>query len=248
VIPEKQINEFVTRAREAVGDGLHSIILYGSAATGDFHPDYSNVNLLCILRDASFRTLNNLAHTAAWWERQKHPAPLVLTPQELQRSADVFSIELLDMQQRHRLLYGEDLLDKLQIPMNLHRAQLEYELREKLILLREHLLIALGHHGRMWELLMLSLPGFTTLFRHTLLAMGLPVPASKREAVEILSKRIVFDPSAFLQLLDLRERRIDKSELDLGDLFARYLIAVEQVTAAVDTMLDTTGPQNSSTA
>jgi hypothetical protein len=245
VIPEKQINEFVSRAREAGGDALQSIILYGSAATGEFHPEFSNVNLLCVLRDTSFHTLNNLAGTVSWWGRQKHPAPLVLTQKELERSADVFSIELLDMQQRHRLLYGEDVLTKLQIPMHFHRAQLEYELREKLILLREHLLMALGNNDRLWELLLRSLPGFTTLFRHTLMALGQPVPAGKREAVDTLAKRLAFDPSAFFQLLDLRERKIDKSQLDVADVFARYLTAVEQVTAAVDTMLDSTGPQDS---
>ena len=245
VIPEKQINEFVTRAREAAGDSLQSIILYGSAATGDFHPEYSNVNLLCILRDTSYRTLGKLASAVAWWERAKYPAPLVMTQDELKRSADVFSIELFDIKQRHRVLFGQDVLASLEIPMHLHRAQLEYELREKLILLRERLLIAVGNKDRMWELLLRSLPAFTTLFRHTLMAMGQPLPNAKRETVDILSRRIGFDPSAFYQLLELREKKAERSQFDVADVFARYLTAVEQVTATVDTMLDSTGPQKS---
>jgi predicted nucleotidyltransferase len=245
VIPEKQINEFVTRARAAAGDSLQSVILYGSAATGDFHPDFSNVNLLCILRDTSYRTLEKLAPAIAWWDHHKHPAPLVMTREELERSADVFSIELTDMQKRHRVLFGDDVLTNLQIPMHLHRAQLEYELREKLILLRERLLIAAGHKDRMWELLARSLPAFATLFRHTLLTMGEPVPATKREAVQILAKRVAFDPSAFLQVMDIREHKAERSQFDVAEVFARYLTAVEQVTAAVDTMLDSTGAQKS---
>jgi len=243
VIPEKQINEFITRAREAAGDSLQSIVLYGSAATGDFHPEYSNVNLLCILRDTSYPTLDKLAPTVAWWDRAKHPAPLVMTKEELKRSADVFSIELFDMKQRHRLLFGEDVLASLEIPMHLHRTQLEYELREKLILLRERVLMASGNKDRMWQLLLGSFPAFTTLFRHSLMAMGQPVPNAKRETVEILSRRLGFDPSAFFQLLDLREKKAERSQFDVADVFARYLTAVEQVTAAVDTMLDSTGPQ-----
>ncbi len=44
------------------------------------------------------------------------------------------------MQQHHRVLFGLDaLLTGLQIPMDLHRVQVEYELREKLILLRQHI-------------------------------------------------------------------------------------------------------------
>lgn len=245
MIPEKQINEFVSRARDAAGDSMQSIILYGSAATGDFHPEYSNVNLLCILRDTSYRTLDKLAPAVAWWERAKYPAPLVMTHDELKRSADVFSIELFDIKQRHRVLFGEDVLASLEIPMHLHRAQLEYELREKLILLRERLLIAVGNKDRMWELLLRSLPAFTTLFRHTLMAMGQPLPNAKRETVDILSRRIGFDPSAFYQLLDLREKKVERSQFDVTDVFARYLTAVEQVTATVDTMPDSTGPQKS---
>ncbi len=54
MVPEKQINEFVDRLRQAAGENLQSVILYGSAAGGEFHPEFSNVNLLCILRDTSF--------------------------------------------------------------------------------------------------------------------------------------------------------------------------------------------------
>ena len=68
-----------------------------------------------------------------------------MTRDELERSADVFTIELLDMQQHHRVLFGEDVLKGLQIPMDLHRVQVEYELREKLILLRQHILLAAGN-------------------------------------------------------------------------------------------------------
>ena len=50
--------------------------------------------------------------------------------------------------------------------MTLHRAQLEYELREKLILLRQHLLLAANDPEHIWALLMRSLPAFATLCRH----------------------------------------------------------------------------------
>ena len=38
--------------------------------------------------------------------------------------------------------------------MHLHRAQLEYELREKLILLRERLLLAANNKKQLWELML----------------------------------------------------------------------------------------------
>jgi len=165
----------------------------------------------------------------------------VLTREEIERSTDVFSIELLDMQQRHRVLFGEDVLGGLQIPMHLHHVQLEYELREKLILLRTRLLAA-GTKKQLWELLLGSLSAFTTLFRHTLIAVGEAPPTAKRDAVHALAKRIPFDPSAFLQLLDIRERKVETKQFDVNDVFSRYLAAIQQVTAAVDRMLDSPQP------
>jgi hypothetical protein len=245
MIPEKQLTEFVRRLRQAAGENLLSVILYGSAAGGEFHPEFSNVNLLCIVHDLSFSVLLSLAPPIDWWTRQKHSAPLILTRDELERSADVFAIEFFDMQQRHRLLFGDDVLSSLHIPMHLHKVQLEYELREKLILLRQSAMPAAGDSKRLWELLLRSLPAFTTLFRHTLIAFGEPVPESKRSALQALSARIPFGPAAFLQVLDIREGKLDRERLDVGDVFSRYLAAVQQVVAAVDTMLEPTGPGSS---
>jgi predicted nucleotidyltransferase len=243
MVAEKQINEFISRLRAASGENLLSVILYGSAADGEFHPEFSNVNLLCVLRETTFATLAAMAPAVEWWTRQKHHAPLVLTREEMERSTDVFSIEFLDMKQRHRVLFGEDVLSGLQIPMHLHRAQLEYELREKLILLRERLLLATGDKKQLWDLMLSSLSTFTTLFRHGLIALGEMPPNAKRDVVRALAVRTPFDATAFLQLLDIREHKAETKQFDVTDTFARYLAAVQQVTAAVDKMLDSPGPR-----
>ena len=243
MVAEKQINEFISRLRAASGENLLSVILYGSAADGEFHPEFSNVNLLCVLRETTFATLAAMAPAVEWWTRQKHHAPLVLTREEMERSTDVFSIEFLDMKQRHRVLFGEDVLSGLQIPMHLHRAQLEYELREKLILLRERLLLATGDKKQLWDLMLGSLSTFTTLFRHGLIALGEMPPNAKRDVVQALAVRTPFDATAFLQLLDIREHKAETKQFDVTDIFARYLAGVQRVTAAVDKMLDSPGPR-----
>lgn len=234
MIPTDTIEEFVKRAREAAGANIESIILFGSAVAGDFHPGLSNINLLCVLRDSSFKALQALSPAANWWDGKKQPPPLCVTKQELQRSTDVFTIELLDMQQHHRVLFGENVLKDLHIPMDLHRVQVEYELREKLMLLRQHMLLAANNDSRLWDLLLRSAPSFSTLFRHALVAMGDVKQVTRREAVSTLAGRVGFDASAILQVLDVRERKADRKNINVVDLAARYLAAVEKVTAAVD--------------
>jgi hypothetical protein len=237
MIPTNNIDEFVKRVRDAGGANVESVILFGSAVAGDFHPGLSNVNLLCVLRDSSFQALQALSSAAKWWDKQKQPPPLCMTKQELQRSTDVFTIELLDMQRHHRVLFGEDVLTGLRIPMDLHRVQVEYELREKLILLRQHLLLT-SDESRLWDVLLRSVPSFSALSRHALIALGDSSHANKREAVQALAKRLGFDLSPMVQVLDVRERKTDRKAINVRDLAGRYLASIEKVTAAVDMAFD----------
>jgi predicted nucleotidyltransferase len=238
MIPETNINDFVSRLRQAGGTNLLSVILYGSAATGDYVPDHSDVNLLCVLRETSFEHLRKLAPVVESWTKSKNRMPLVMGTEELRRSADVFSIELMDMRDRYRVLWGEDVLGALVVPVTFHRVQLEYELREKTILLRQGLLGAAGNASILWDIMLRSLPTFATLFRHTLLELGEPATSSKQEAVQQLAVKVGFDPGAFLQLMAIREKKTDRQSVDINELCGRYLMTVEQVTSAVDKMLD----------
>ena len=75
---EKNISDFVARARDAAGANLLSVILYGSAAGGDYIPDSSDTNLLCVLADTSFAELRKLAPAAAWWTKENNRTPLLM--------------------------------------------------------------------------------------------------------------------------------------------------------------------------
>jgi hypothetical protein len=242
VIAEEKINEFVSRLKQAAGDNVLSVVLYGSAAEGEFHPEYSDLNLLCVLKDTSFAALSKIAGAVDWWRKRKHHPPLILAPQELKDTADVFSIEFVDMKQRHRVLYGEDVLHNLDVPMHLHRSQLEYELREKLFLLRQHILVAGSGEKDLWEVMLNSLTSFTTLFRHVLIEFGEQGRKHSREAVEELALRLNFDSSAFVQLMDVRAKRSDRKQFRATDVAGRYLSAIETVTTAVDKMPGSPAP------
>ena len=238
MVPEKLINEFVERMRGAAGTNLLAAILYGSAAAGDYVAEHSDLNLLCVLGETSFASITALAPAIEWWGKQKHREPLLMSVEEMRRSADLFSIEFLDMRRHYRVLWGEDVLKTLDIPMRWHRVQLEYELREKTILLRQQLLMVSGNDTAKWDLLLRSLPAFGTLFRHALIALGDAGAGSKREVTAALAGKLKIEASVFRELLDIRERKKDRKTASVDDLFARYLKLVHEVTAAVDRMLD----------
>src|ERR1039458_10145579 len=141
--PESKLQELVTRLQQACGENLVSIVLYGSAAREDFHEEFSDVNVLVVLQHlepSSFAAISAVLH---WWSREeKLRPPMIMTLDELRESADVFAIEMLDIQRSHKTRGGQDVVTAIDVPMNLHRVEAEHELRTTLLRLRHHLLLS----------------------------------------------------------------------------------------------------------
>ena len=233
---ESQLDELVERLNSAAGGNLEAVILYGSAVSQDHHVEFSDLNLLCVAREISAQALAALAPAIHWWTEKKHPAPLIFSRTELEQSTDVFAIEFLDMKQQHRILYGTDLLQHLDVSLRHHRTQVEHDLRTKLLLLRQHYLAASGDEHKIRHLMLNSVTNFLTLFRHALITMGEAPPASKREAVRYLGEKLRFDASAFWELLDVREQRANAESIDVQSTFSRYLKGIEAVIQDVDAL------------
>jgi hypothetical protein len=231
---EEKLQSLVSRLRNVGGNNLTSVILYGSAAAGNFREGFSDLNVLCIVRDSSFSALQAFVSALKWWSKQKQPQPLVMTRAELERSMDVFTIELLEIQWHHRVLFGDDVVQGLQIPMHFHRMQVEYELREKLVLFRQNALLV-EREQQMRELLLRSFSSFLTLFRHALIAFGESVPVDNQQTVERLSRRVGFDPASIMDVMAMREGR---KTGNIKETFAAYLSSIEKVATGVDRILN----------
>ncbi|HEY1527382.1 MAG TPA: nucleotidyltransferase domain-containing protein [Candidatus Angelobacter sp.] len=233
---EKQITDFVDRLKQAAGTNLECVALFGSAASGEFHADYSDINMLCVVRELSAAVLATLAPAINAWTKSKFPAPLVFSHTELERSADVFAIEMLDIRERHRVLYGADIFSGMNVPMDLHRVQLEHSLRTKLLTLRQSYVQVVGDDNRVRRLMLDSVSNFSTLFRHTLIAMGDQTSPGKADNINKLAGRIAFDPAIFLKLLQVRERKAKENEIEAAAGFAQYLEGINTVVQAVDAL------------
>jgi len=231
---EAKLKEIVERLRAAALDNLKAVVLYGSAVTGEFSAKHSDLNILCLVERAGAPELEALHSAAQWWVRAENPAPLVFTADELHRSADVFSIELLDMKLRHRVLYGEDFLADFEVPLDFHRLQVERELRTDWLRLREAILAAPQNKKARLGIMLASVSAFCALFRHALFALGQPMPGTKREAVDGVATLTGADPSAFHTILDLREEKRKRGGMDIEATLQTYLEFVEIVTNEVD--------------
>ena len=233
---DKQITDFVNHLKQAGGANLECVALFGSAANGEFHDDYSDINILCVVRELSAPVLEKLAPVINAWTKKKYPAPLIFSRTELEHSADVFAIEMLDIRQRHRILHGDDIFANLRVPMNQHRVQLEHNLRTKLLTLRQSYIQSVGNDSRIRRLMLDSVSNFSTLFRHTLITMGEQPAPHKAENIKKLAEKIKFDPGIFLKLLQVRERKANESEIPTASAFAQYLDGINTVVQAVDAL------------
>lgn len=230
---ENKLNEYVERLKLAGGPNVKAIVLYGSAVTEEFVAKHSDLNLLCILEQAGARELEQLHAVADWWVRQGNAAPIIFTMEELRQSADIFAIEMLDMKHRHRMLWGQDFLQNFEVSMELHRLQVERELRTYWLRLRQSVLLAPAKRKARLGIMLASVSAFCALFRHALIALGHPLPATKREAVNAIAALTGANPSAFISILDLREGKRREGEIPADSTLQLYLEFVEAVTNQV---------------
>jgi len=234
---EKLLAELKEKLQAGAGKNLKAIVLYGSAARGEYHERHSDLNVLCLLERAQAEDLEALHEAAAWWERKKHPAPQVFTLGELRASADIFAIELLDMKAHHRMIYGEDFFEELTVPMQLHRLQVERELRTNWVKLRQGILLAPNKDQVLISLMDASVSTFVTLFRHALIALGEDPPAGRREIVEQIAQLVGAHPEAFWSVLEVREGKRKAGDVNARETLREYLHLVERVTDEVDRRL-----------
>jgi hypothetical protein len=227
-------DELVEQLNKAVPGKLASVILYGSAAAGDFVPETSNYNVLVVIDGLGPAELDAISKPVAQWIKGGHRPPLLFTAGQLQSSADVFPIELLDMRQSHRVLFGEDPLAGMTIEQEHLRLQLERELTEKLLSLREGYLLTKGKSKHILRLLASSINGILVLLRAALRLFQEDVPPAKADALRLLTQHIPFDPQPLLEVHDLKHGRSKAGRSDPATLFASYLKTIEQVADAVN--------------
>ena len=231
---EKLLAQLIGKLRKAYGDLLVSVVLYGSAATGDHHADFSDINILCVLSEISPRELASGEDIFRWWREQGSPSPLLLSEHELVASADCFAIEFHDIQRQHRLLHGKDVITSLLIEDTFYRAQVEHDLRAKLLRVRQKAGGMLSNPDLLRRMLLDSVSTFCVLFRHALILRGADAPALKRDVIQRAREVFAIDATPFEKLLDVREGRLKPRDIDPVLLLASYLKEISQVIDAVD--------------
>jgi predicted nucleotidyltransferase len=233
---ERILDELVERLHKAHGPRLVAVILYGSAASEDNTDRLSDFNVLSVLAGVTPADLAAAEPVFRWWRQMKNPAPLLLSEEEVRTSTDCFAIEFTDIKERRRVLYGRDVIDGIEIDYSFYRAQVEHELRAKLLRLRQKAGGVVSESDLLLRLMADSVSTFCVLFRHAIVLGGGHPKFDKREVIMATQQQFGVDPAPFHTLLDARDQKIKTRDVQPARLFPEYLKQIQVVVDAVDRM------------
>lgn len=234
-----KLDELVSQLRAVYADALSAVVLYGSAAGGEYHEKRSDMNVLVIAKSLTVKSMRAAGAVARAWGEAGHPPPLTLTEAEWRSSVDVFAIEHADILQRHKILFSApsfDLHYGVSISPRDLRLQLEYEALGTLLRLRGRVLTSDSDAAKRLEMLVSATSQVLVLFR-AVLRIRDEVPPSDNEALcRLTASHAGFDPAPFIAVLG--HWRGGKT-FDLGTLdsvLEAYHSGLEQLVAFLDAL------------
>lgn len=138
------LRDFAGLVRQVAGERARSLTLFGAIVGSGFQPRRQTARSVLVLDRVELPVLRRLAEHGARLGKASIAAPLIMTPEYIDRSRDTFPLEFIEIQQHHATVFGEDAFDALSFEDVHVRHQCERELKVILIGLRQGLLAAAG--------------------------------------------------------------------------------------------------------
>lgn len=227
------LKTMVEDLERALGGHLTSVVLYGSAARGEYHEGKSDFNLVVVTGSLGTQVMEALSAPCAAWMKKGQPMPRLMTPEILADAVDVFPIEFLDIRTHHIVLHGSDPFTGIRVGVEPLRLQCEREFREKLMRLREGYIRAHAAPADLEALLAASYTTFLALFRAALHLVGVTPPSASAQVVAAFCARAGIDPAPFAAVDQLRRGEAAPG-VDRKTLFSRYYDELARTVGVLD--------------
>jgi predicted nucleotidyltransferase len=208
-----------------------SVVLYGSAARGDWLAGRSDVNVLLVVDDPSPASLRKLAKPIADWHERGLMPPLIIGRAEWTSAADTFPVELTDMKLAHRVLRGEDPVTGVAVdPADLRRA-LETDLRGRLMRLRQAYVRYGDSAAALGGFAAASISSVVVLLRCTAVLLGRSPGTTAADAAAALGTEL--GPGAQV-VSEIAAHRRETDWRCTPEMYVRYLEVVRRAVELVD--------------
>ena len=219
-------------------DQIHSITITGSALTDDFDPEKSDVNSVFVLHAMDLEFLESLAPLGKTYGKKRIASPLIMTPEYIQNSLDVFPMEFLNIRLVHETILGEDLFQNLVIDKSDLRLQCERELKVRLIGLRQGYLSSSGDAKILTDLFINTIAGYIPLFRGIILILGKEPPIRNEDVLTVLAEVSGVDTQVFKTVLKHKKQKTKMIIKQLNAIFKDYYVAMEKLGDITDGIKD----------
>jgi len=217
-------------------EDIVSIYIIGSAVTKGFHPKYSDINTLIVVKGIEIPFYDFIASLGKRYGKKKIRAPLIMTRDYINRSLEVFPLEFLEMKLIHQLLYGDDVLKDIKIEKADIRLQCERELKGKLQYLCQGYIKAMGNKMTLTDLFVGSLSGYFPLFHGILFLYGHEIPKEKEDVLHALNECCGVDMKVYRDLMDIRSRNFYPPIDALKEVFKKLYRVLDTITKKVDAL------------
>ena len=228
----KLIDNFTGGLKDIYREGLVSVILYGSAASGEFAGKHSNINLAVILSDASLPSIKKAAKLINM-RRYSSINPIFFTEDYMQRSLDVFPIEFLDMKENHAVLYGKDALKDLRIDVKNLRFQCEQELKSKILNIKRLYLRAKSIFA-VKDILFRSISPSLHILRNVVRLKGKAPSYQKEDVLNEISREFAVDIGGLKKILDAKRNKVKLGLRETEGLLESLISTLEEIGDKVD--------------
>lgn len=227
-----RLENFTERLKDLYRDALVSVVLYGSASSGEFTKRYSNVNVMVVLDDTSLANLSR-AYSIINSRQFSMISPVFFTEDYIKSSLDVFPIEFLDITENYAILYGRDLVKDLKVDNKNLRFQCEQELKAKLINIKKLYLSTKDKRG-LENLLFRTFTSSLHIMRNLLRLKGVRPPYLKEEILNASEKALGVDTTILSKILWAKNKKMPLTHKDVDTLLAGLAKELESIVSVVD--------------
>ena len=227
---------FLEAVLDRYRDIIHSIHIVGSALTPDYDPKTSDINSVIVLDKMDLKLLEGLAPLGKKFGKKRIAAPLIMTPEYIRNSLDVFPIEFSNIKLLHHTVFGEDIFRDVVIEKSDLRNQCERELKVKLISLRQSYISAAGDTKILNRGFIESIVGYIPLFKAIIVLLGKQVPQKNDEVLAVLEVATGVQMDAFKKVLIQKKRKAKLSIDQLNLVFEDYYKTIEKLGEITDAL------------
>lgn len=228
-----------------LGEILRSIVLFGNhveTETDAIAPARSKppsrIQLLIVVSEITAANLQRLSVAFKNTPGSRQIAPMVLTPAELNSSTDVFPITFLDMKYRHKVLFGTDVLSKLEIQSKHLRLRCEQELKNLLFRTQSTYLTEFGKTRRLRELFFRSYESFQRTMRAITWLINKGAASNENEAIHLAYEELGLNAQRIDQLSNAYSGGIQIHLDSLHSLIPALIESVTEAATAIDQFAD----------